>query len=110
MQRNILIVLFFALIVAIFSIQNASTVSISIFTWKYDVSLVIIVLGAIAFGAIVMGVFTSFKQIQIRRELRTVKNERDKLVETNHILEKRITQLTKEEEKIEKEEKEEEEI
>ncbi|MDI3547682.1 MAG: hypothetical protein PWR10_1334 [Halanaerobiales bacterium] len=96
MQRNILIILFFALIVAIFAIQNANTVSISIFTWKYEVSLVIIVLGAIVFGAIIMGLVTSIKQIRLSRELRAVKNEREKLQETNRVLEKRIAQLKKE--------------
>lgn len=79
MQKKIILILLFALVVAAFSIQNAGSVSISILTWHYEVSLAIIVLGAIALGVIIMGLFSSLNQLRLKKEIRHLSKEKEQL-------------------------------
>ena len=63
MNKKILLILLFALFIAVFSIQNASPVLIRLFVWDFNISLVLIVLGAIVFGAILMTLVTSLSSL-----------------------------------------------
>ena len=93
MQRNIIVILLFAILIAVFAIQNASQVLITFFSWEYQVSLVVVVLGATALGTIVMGLVASVSQLKLRRELRAVKREKEELRQTNYDLEKQLAEL-----------------
>ena len=93
MQRNIIIILLFAIVIAVFAIQNASPVLITFFSWNYQVSLVVVVLGATALGTIIMGLVASFSQLRLRRELRTLNREKEALRQTYQDLKKQVKEL-----------------
>lgn len=83
MQFYSLLALIFALLVAIFAIQNASTVEINFLTWRFpQISLVLVILGSAAFGALVVFLLGLVKQLRMVREIRDIKNQNKKLNET----------------------------
>ncbi|MGO0123110.1 LapA family protein [Desulfothermobacter acidiphilus] len=74
MQLIFLLALIFALLVAIFAVQNAIPVSIRFLGWHFsDVSLVLIILGSAVAGALVvfiLGVGREWRRTREIRELR----------------------------------------
>lgn len=95
MQKNVILILLFSILVAVFSIQNAHSVSVSFFTLSFEVSLIVVILGAIAFGSIIMGLFGSIKQLRLKREIRAMRRERDELLENNKQLVEKLDYLQK---------------
>ncbi len=93
MQGTLILALVFALFVALFSIQNAVPVSLTLFTWKFQTSLVVVVLGAIALGALIMGLFSSVKQFRLKRENRRLKDKNEELISINSELEQEIKEI-----------------
>jgi len=88
MQFYSLLALIFALLVAIFAIQNASMVEINFLTWRFpQISLVLVILGSAAFGALVVFLLGLVKQLRMVREIRDIKNQNKKLNETIATLE-----------------------
>lgn len=79
MQRNLIIALIFALLIAIFAMQNAVSVTLSFFNYSFQTSLVVVVLGSIAVGALIMGLFSSLKQIKLKREMRQLQKKYSEL-------------------------------
>jgi len=97
MQGNLILGLIFALLIAIFSIQNAGSVSLVFFTWEFETSLVVVILGAVALGVIIMGFFASIKQLKLKREIKkleknakSIELEKEKLANEKMELETRI--------------------
>lgn len=75
----------FALLVAIFAIQNALPVTISFFAWNVQTSLVIIILGAATFGAMVivsLATYVQFKQRLIQQKSKQRQSELEAEVKT----------------------------
>ncbi len=62
--------LLFSLFVAIIAIQNSLAVTVSIFTWSYQTSLVIIIIGAATFGALAILSLAVPVQLKARWELK----------------------------------------
>lgn len=93
MQRNLIIGLFFALLIAVFSIQNSGPVSLVLFKWYFETYLVVVVLGGVVIGALLMGMFSSLKQFSLSRRIKGLKNENEGLLKKNKELEKRIISL-----------------
>jgi uncharacterized integral membrane protein len=79
-NKKILLILLFALFIAVFSIQNASPVLIRLFVWDFNISLVLIVLGAIVFGAILMTLVTSLSSLRLNKEIKMEKREKEELL------------------------------
>ncbi len=100
MQRNVILILLFSILVAVFSIQNAHSVSVTFFTSSFEVSLIVVILGAIALGAVIMGLVSSIKQLKLKRQIRTVKREKDELEQQNRELEEKIALLEREKEEV----------
>ncbi|ACL69972.1 LapA family protein [Halothermothrix orenii] len=98
MQANLILGLIFALLIAIFSIQNAQSVSLFLFSWRFEISLVVITLGSMALGALLMGIPAYIKQLKLRRRLKSIEKE-------NKDLEERLGVLTNEFEDLRKEKK-----
>ncbi len=96
MQKKIILVLLFALVVAVFAIQNASAVTIKIFQWQDEVSLAFVILGSIVFGSLIMGVVTSFTQLKMGKKIKKVKKEKAELEEEIQQLHIEIKELTEE--------------
>lgn len=95
MQGTIIFGLIFAILIAIFAIQNASIVALNILIWEFEISLAVVVLGSIIFGALVIGIFSYYKQFQLKRknknlklEIQSLKEELDELKEEKRRLEK----------------------
>ena len=105
MQKNLIAVLAFAIVVAIFSIQNAGPVSLVFFTWQFETSLVVVVLGSAGLGALVMWIISSFKQLKLKKEKRKLNKEKKKLQEENEILLEKNKSLESQNNKLAKTEK-----
>jgi len=79
MQGTIILGLIFAIIVAIFALQNATIVALNILIWNFEISLAVVVLVSIIFGALVIGIFSYFKQFQLKRENKKLRLEKEEL-------------------------------
>lgn len=77
MQKKIILILLFALVVAVFAIQNSNPVTIKLFQWEDRVSLAFIIIGSIVFGSIVMAVVTSFTQLKMGKKIRSLKRKNE---------------------------------
>jgi len=54
MKANLIYVLLFAILVAVFSVQNMVQVTVTLLFWKVEISLVIVILVAVTFGALMV--------------------------------------------------------
>lgn len=80
MQIYSLLAIFFALLVAIFAVQNAVAVNINFLTWQFSgISLVLVILGSAAFGALVVFLLGLVRQVRVSREIRKLRNENHRL-------------------------------
>lgn len=61
MKFKTLLMLFFALIIVVFSLQNSEVTQVSFLHWKLEMSRVLIILGSFSLGVLV-GIFVSFKK------------------------------------------------
>ncbi len=75
MQRNLILALVFALLIAVFAMQNAVPVTLTFFTYTFETSLVVVVLGTLAVGALIMGLFSSFQQLKLKKEKRQLEGK-----------------------------------
>ena len=67
-----IVALAFAVLVAMFAIQNSTLVSVSFFKWQLkDISLAVVILGSAAAGALAVGLFTFVREIGLRLSLRS---------------------------------------
>lgn len=83
--------LVFALVVAIFAVQNNTPVDISFLGWNYpDISLVLVILGSAVAGAVTVFLFSLVKQFKLKMDLRHVKSQNDKLTSQISALEAKI--------------------
>ncbi|MGM0445489.1 MAG: LapA family protein [Bacillota bacterium] len=110
MQGTIIFGLIFAILIAIFAIQNASIVALNILMWEFQISLAVVVLGSIIFGALVIGIFSYFKQFQLKRknrnlklEIQALKEELDDLKVKNKEIEANLVNQISEDEHEQKE-------
>ncbi|NPV70623.1 MAG: LapA family protein [Firmicutes bacterium] len=60
----------FALIVALFAVQNSMVVSVRFFTWGFETSLVLVVIASAALGAMSAGVLGLPGSIRLRLKVR----------------------------------------
>ncbi len=92
MNKKIILLLLFALFIAVFSIQNANPVLIRLLFWDLEISLVLIVLGAIVFGAILMALVTSLSSFRLNKEIRMEKKEKEELLNEVEELKKMLAE------------------
>lgn len=89
--------LLFALIVAIFAVQNNTPVDIAFLGWKVKgMSLVLIIIGSAAAGAVTVFSLGLVKQFRLRRDLHQIKTQNDKLISQITALEARSEASPKE--------------
>ena len=86
MQGYIVLALVFAIIIAVFAVQNTMMVVIRFFLWEANTSLVIVVLVAAAIGAVMLFLVNLLKNIgtkkemkDLRRQVALLTTEKDKL-------------------------------
>jgi len=86
MQLYLVCALVFALIVAIFAVQNTTMVAIIFLLWEFRVSLVLVILGAAAIGALCVFLVGAFKNIGTWRKQRELQGK-------NKLLSDKVTEL-----------------
>jgi uncharacterized integral membrane protein len=79
MQFYLVSALVFALIVAIFSINNPNTVSVNFLVWSFQAPLVLIILSSAVFGAVVIFLLGIVKQIGLIRKVKNLENTNKKV-------------------------------
>ena len=71
--------LFFAIIVAIFAIQNAGNIDIEFLAWNITVSQAIVILGSAIIGGIIVLLLGLIKHIRQSRNIKRLTKENDTL-------------------------------
>ena len=82
----------FALLTAIFAVQNALPVTIAFLSWSFQTSLVIVILGAATFGALATLSLAVLMQIKARWALKRVKQRQGELEAEINTLKARLAQ------------------
>lgn len=77
----LIVLLLLLLAVATFAIQNSTVVIIQFFFWRFETSLVIVILGAAVAGAVAVGAFALTKEISSKLKLRDYQAKIRKLEE-----------------------------
>lgn len=90
MAIRFIISLIFAVIVALFAIQNASTVEISILFAKYNISQAIVIFVSAILGAIIVLLLSMVKQIKMNITIKTCNKKISHLEEENKNLKDRL--------------------
>jgi len=80
MQVSLIFALIFAIIVALFAIQNTTIVTIKFLVWQMDLSLVLVILGSVACGALLVFFLNLVKQYSSHREIKKLKSEKESLL------------------------------
>jgi len=86
MQKNLIFTLIFSILVAIFAVLNATTVTINFMFAQADSYLSVVILISATLGAIAAYTFNVFGKMKIKKEVKT--------------LEKKLAELEKENEAI----------
>ncbi|MGI5839985.1 MAG: LapA family protein [bacterium] len=63
------------LLVAVFSIQNKDSISITFLSWVFRAPAVLLVLGSFTLGALLTGLLGTFRQIGLGRDIRGYQNK-----------------------------------
>lgn len=73
MPAYLVLGLVFSIAVAVFAVQNAARVDITLFFWQLkNISLVLVILGSALIGALAAGLFGAVKQIRLSRNLKNM--------------------------------------
>ncbi|NLO90251.1 MAG: DUF1049 domain-containing protein [Clostridia bacterium] len=98
--------LLFALIVAIFAVQNNTPVDIAFLGWKYSgISLVLVIIGSATAGAVIIFFIGLFRQIKLTVELRQLKAANERLTKMLEDFKSKETETQEELNKTENTEK-----
>ncbi len=78
-QWGLVVALIFALIIAVFSVVNVDSVQVNYVFGTSDWPLVLVILGSVLMGAILVLGFGMVKYYRLKRELKKVKKENERL-------------------------------
>jgi len=98
MQFYLICALVFSLLVAVFAVQNTELVVIKFLTWSFSVSLVLVLLGAAAAGALVLYFLGLVKSVDTWMKIRQLSNEKAELENKCQNLENELFRLKGKEE------------
>ncbi len=82
MQKTLLVILLFAILIVIFALQNSAEVVINLWFWSINISLALIVILAFALGALV-GILFSIPQRRRKKSLSPVRDSNEATGEEN---------------------------
>ena len=85
-MMNLLFAFVFALLVAVFAVQNSLPVTVTFLVWSFQTSLVIIILGAATFGAMTILSLALLVQFKLRRTITKLTETQRQLETENHEL------------------------
>lgn len=78
-QWSLILMLVFAVIIAIFAVINVNPVEVNFLFGYADVPLVLLILGSALFGGLAVGMFGLYRLIKTRREVKRLRAENDQL-------------------------------
>ncbi|MFA7534231.1 MAG: LapA family protein [Tissierellaceae bacterium] len=93
LEFKFIISLIFAIVVAIFAIQNAGSVEINFLFAKFTISQAVVILGSAVVGALISILLSVIKQIKQNTTIRQLTRERDNLKEENIDLRTKLDEL-----------------
>ena len=102
MQANIILILIFAIFIAMFALFNATVVTVSFIFAQFEVSLALVIIISALFGALMIMLFDSFRKLKTKKSIKDL-SKRIQALETS-LKEKETEILKKEEALLEKEE------
>lgn len=94
LEFKFIISLIFAVLVAIFAIQNAGNVEVKFFLANFTISQAVVILGSAIIGAIIVLLLGLIKQIRLNLKIKQLTKGIDSLKKDNHILQARIDELS----------------
>jgi len=94
MQLYLVGALIFALLVAVFAVQNTMMVTISFLMWEFNISLVLVILGAASFGALCVFLVGMFKNFGLWRKQRDLEGKNKLQGEKIKELEDKLNQIS----------------
>lgn len=90
MQVYLIVALVFSLLVAVFAIQNTEIVVIKFLTFQSSVSLVLVILGSAAVGALALFFLNLFRQVGSWMTVRQLRHQKEELEKKVKLLEERL--------------------
>lgn len=94
----------FALLVAVFAIQNSTPVTVTFLKWRLvDVSLALVILGSAAAGAMVVGLLGAVREIGLRLSLRSFRGKAERLAHELEVTREKAASLEDEVARLESE-------
>jgi len=79
LQTTLVLALLFALAVAGFAVQNAEPITVRFLQWEARTSLVVVILGAAAVGALSVGLAGGFRQLRTGLRVRNLQHMTQRL-------------------------------
>ncbi|MFA7659609.1 MAG: LapA family protein [Anaerovoracaceae bacterium] len=92
MSWKFVLSLIFALVVAVFAIQNAAAVEVNFLAWKVSISQALIILVSAIFGAIAVLLLSLVKQMKLKAGIRNDKKTITSLQNENQTLKGKLEQ------------------
>ncbi|NLY70756.1 MAG: LapA family protein [Clostridiales bacterium] len=93
MSWRFVLSLIFALVVALFAIQNAASVDITFIIWHVSISQALVIIISAIFGAIIVLLLSIIKHLQLNSVIRNNKKIISNLEDENASLKSKIKQL-----------------
>ncbi|MCL4516922.1 MAG: LapA family protein [Firmicutes bacterium] len=81
LQIRLILALAFAMVIALFAVQNAATVEVKFLVWHFRTTLVIVILASTAVGTLVVGLLGFFKQVRLGYRLHGAQGQVSRLQE-----------------------------
>ncbi|MGI6037583.1 MAG: LapA family protein [Limnochordia bacterium] len=79
MQFSLVLSLLFAIVVALFAVQNSASVPVAFLAWETTISVALVILGAAFLGALIVGLLGFVKQLGLGLRLRNLQSRINKL-------------------------------
>lgn len=86
MQLGFVVILILSLITGVFTISNSSVVTIDFIFTEVLISQAIVIFICILIGAVITTIFASIRQMSLRKNIKHLKLENDKLEKENSSL------------------------
>ncbi len=89
-QSYVILAIIVMILVAIFAVTNVNSVEVTYYFWQAESPLILVILFSVLMGGIITAAAGMVKMFKLQREIKSLKQERDKL---NHLMEEHGLQL-----------------
>ncbi|MBL8472297.1 MAG: DUF1049 domain-containing protein [Rhodocyclaceae bacterium] len=96
MQLGFILAILFAIVCVAFAIQNSAAVSVSFLIWRFDSTLAVVLLVAMALGALALGFISTPATLRSHWNLTRQKRQTESLSSENDQLKARVARLESE--------------